>query len=154
MYDKLELKVPAPLHPWQNNIPIFAHARTFLWQHWHDEKRGHLTVTLSSVDHTGTSHIFAEPDYSGRWRVYWRVLDRRELIDEPTAYWALWVVPGRDKPQLRSPQVLRLIHSSTNSSFETCVERRFASCKDSFRCSLLIALRQYLSSRLQKFCPN
>jgi len=96
-YEKLELKVPGPLHPWEKSIQVFAQARGFLSQHWRDHKRGYLIFTVSSVDHTGTSHIFVEPDDSSRWRVYWRQLDRRELIDEPTAYWVLWVIPGEDK---------------------------------------------------------
>ncbi len=97
-YEKLELRDPQPRHPWENRIPVFAQARTFLFQHWHDRKRAYLILTVSSVDHTGTSHIFVEPDDSGRWRVYWRQLDRRELIDEPTAYWVLWVMRQGDGP--------------------------------------------------------
>ena len=95
-YEKLELRDPYPRHPWERSIPVFAQARTFLFRHWHDHTRGYLIFTVSSVDHTGTSHVFVEPDDSGRWRVYWRQLDRRELIDEPTAYWVLWMIPSRD----------------------------------------------------------
>ena len=91
-YEKLELRDPYPRHPWEASIPIFAQARTFVWQRWHDHKRGYLIFTVSSVDHTGTSHIFVEPDDSWRWRVYWRQLDRRELVDLPSAYWVLWVI--------------------------------------------------------------
>ena len=64
---------------------------------WHEHTRGYLVLTVSSVDHTGTSHIFVEPDDGGRWRVYGRQLDRDELIDEPTVYWVLWV-PNGDMP--------------------------------------------------------
>jgi hypothetical protein len=78
---------------------ILAQARSSLWDHWRNRKRGHLVLTLSSVDHTGTAHVFVEPDDSGRWRAYWRQLDNRQLIDEPTAYWLIWVTPdGWDKP--------------------------------------------------------
>jgi len=61
-------------------------------------------LTLTSVDHTGTSHVFVEPDDSGRWRVYQRQLDRRELVDEPTVYSVVWVTPkGWDTPGTALP---------------------------------------------------
>ncbi len=44
---------------------IFVTARTFVWEHWHDQKPGYLTITGSSVDATSTS----QPDDAGRWRV-------------------------------------------------------------------------------------
>jgi len=99
-YDKLELRDREHFHPWEmRQNSILAKARSFLWEHWRDRKRGYLTLTLSSVDHTGTSHVFVEPDDSGRWRVYWRLLDAHELTDEPTAYSVIWVTPnGWDKP--------------------------------------------------------
>lgn len=99
-YEKFELRDREHFHPWERwRNPILAHARNFVWEHWRSRKRAYLILTQSSVDHTGTSHVFVEPDDSGRWRVYWRELDRRELIDEPTAYSLKWVIPnGWDKP--------------------------------------------------------
>jgi hypothetical protein len=99
-YDKLELTDPDHPHPWQRwGNPVLAEARTSLWEHWRNRKRAYFILTLSSVDHTGTSHIFVEPDDSGRWRVYSRYLDRHELVDQPTAYSLKWVTPERgDKP--------------------------------------------------------
>jgi hypothetical protein len=98
-YDKFELTDPDHPHPserWRN--PVLAEARTFLWEHWRNRKRAYL-MTLSSVDHTGTSHVFVEPDDSGRWRAYRRQLDRQVLVDEPTVYSVTWVIPnGLDKP--------------------------------------------------------
>jgi len=99
-YDKVELRDSGHFHPSEMHPSSeLAEARTFLWEHWQGRKRGYLILTLSSVDRTRTSHIFVEPDDGGRWRVYWRQLDNRELIDEPTAYWVIWVKPsGWDKP--------------------------------------------------------
>jgi hypothetical protein len=94
-YDKLELRDSEHLHPWEWHNPVLAQARSFLWEHWRSRKRAYLVLTLSSVDHTGTSHMFVEPDDSGRWRVYRRQFDRHELVDEPTAYSVVWVVPNR-----------------------------------------------------------
>jgi hypothetical protein len=99
-YEKLELRDREHFHPWERwDNPSLAPARSFLWEHWRDRKRAYLVLTQSSVDHTGTSHMFVEPDGSGRWRVYRRQLDRRELVDEPTAYLVVWVIPnGWDRP--------------------------------------------------------
>lgn len=38
--------------------------------------------------------MFVEPDDSGRWRVYQRQLDRHELLDQPTVYSVVWVIPN------------------------------------------------------------
>lgn len=100
MYERLELRDREHSHgeeSWRN--PVLAQARSFLWDHWQRRERAYLILTTSSVDHTGTSHVFIEPDDSGRWRVYRRFLDSRELVDEPTAYSVAWVKPnGGDKP--------------------------------------------------------
>ena len=99
-YDTVRLRDSRHLHPWEyKESSEIAQARTFLWEHWQGRKRGYLMLTLSSVDHTGTAHVFVEPDDSGRWRVYWRQIDGRGLIEEPTAYSILWVLPTKgDRP--------------------------------------------------------
>ena len=104
-YEKLELRDREYFHPWDRwHNPILAQARSFLWEHWRSRKRAYLVLTLTSVDHTGTSHVFVEPDDSGRWRVYQRQLDRRELVDEPTVYSVVWVTPkGWDTPGTALP---------------------------------------------------
>jgi len=102
-YDTLELRDRDHFHPSQRvHTPIMAQARTFLWQHWRTHRRGYLILTLSSVDHTGTAHIFIEPDDSGRWRVYWRQIDARELVDNPTVYWLIWVTQN-ESDKLTTP---------------------------------------------------
>jgi hypothetical protein len=105
-YDKLELIDREHFHPWEmSQNPVLSQARTFVWEHWQKHKRAYLMLTLSSVDSTGTSHIFVEPDDTGRWRVYQRYLNRRELVDEPTAYSLVWVRrPSWDKPGVPVPQ--------------------------------------------------
>lgn len=102
-YDKLVLRDPDPHHFWEFRYnPTFAQARMFIWKHWQDRKRAYLKLTISGIDHTDTSHIFVEPDDSGRWRIYWRHLGPGELVDEPTAYSLMWAKPnGWDRP--RSP---------------------------------------------------
>jgi len=94
-YEKRELRDSIHLHPWEWHNPTMAQARSFLWDHWRNRKRAYLVLTLSGVDHTGTTHVFVEPDDGGRWRVYRRQLDRRELLDEPTAYSVVWVIPDK-----------------------------------------------------------
>ena len=95
-YERLELADPKPRTVAdRHRDPILAQARTFLWQHWQDRKRGYLLLTLSSVDATSSSHVFIEPDESGRWRVYWRaVRSHGEVDDAPTSYSMKWVIPG------------------------------------------------------------
>ena len=108
-YDKLVLRDKEHFHSWEmSRNPVLAQGRSFLWQHWSDRKRAYLILTMSSVDNTGTSHLFVESDDSGRWRVYRRVVDR-ELVDQPTAYSLVWVTrdawdrPGKSLPAGRAP---------------------------------------------------
>jgi len=112
-YEKAQIRDREHFHPWERwGNPILAQARQFLWEHWHDRRRAYLTLTQSSVDYTGTSHIFVEPDDTGRWRIYRRHLDRRELIDEPTVYSLSWVkpngweAPGTTIPATQKPDPL------------------------------------------------
>jgi len=101
LYDKLELVNPKPMAAAEiNRDPIHVRARSFLWEHWRDQKNGYLILTLSSVDATSTSHVFVEPDNAGRWRVSWRIVRYRDAIDDlPTYYSVEWVVPaGWRKP--------------------------------------------------------
>lgn len=100
-YDKLEVADPVPRTVSdRRRDPYMSQARTFLWEHWHDRKRGYLILTLSSVDATGTSHVFVEKDEFGRWRVYWRIVRQHSEVDDaPTAYAMKWVIPnGWDQP--------------------------------------------------------
>ncbi|HEV2401862.1 MAG TPA: hypothetical protein VGS27_33320 [Candidatus Sulfotelmatobacter sp.] len=99
-YEKLALKDPEPHHfSEMTGNPTMAQARSFLWDHWRKHKRAYLILTLTGIDNTGTSHIFVEPDDTGRWRIYRRHLDSRVLVDEPTAYSVAWVAPSEaDKP--------------------------------------------------------
>lgn len=60
-YDTLEVADPEPRAVSdRRREPFLAQARTFIWEYWRDRKRGYLILTLSSVDATGTSHIFVE----------------------------------------------------------------------------------------------
>jgi hypothetical protein len=95
-YERLELADPEPrVVSDQRRNPVLAQARTFLWRHWQDRKRAYLLLTLSSVDATSTSHVFVEPDETGRWRLYWRgVRHTNEVDDSPTDYSVEWVIPG------------------------------------------------------------
>ncbi len=97
-YDRLELADPEPRAVSDRRGDwIIAKARKFLWEHWRDHKRAYLLLTLSSVDATGTSHVFVEKDEIGRWRVYWRIVrDHSEIDDLPTTYAVQWVTPARD----------------------------------------------------------
>jgi hypothetical protein len=84
----------------KDTASTFPDARLFLWQHWSNRKSGYLTLTGSSVDATSTSHIFIEPDETGRWRIAWRIVrDNGRIHDLPTYYAVDWVRPaGWRKP--------------------------------------------------------
>ena len=104
LYDRLELEDPSPML--KHAAEIFPRARTFLWEHWRDQKRAYLILTLHSVDADGTSHVFVEPDDSGRWRVYWRIVrDMGEVDDLPTYYFVEWVISrGWNRPDRAIPK--------------------------------------------------
>jgi hypothetical protein len=99
-YDTLRLNPKPRTVIGLRNDPILAHARTFLFEHWRDHKQAYLSLTLSSVDATSTSHIFIEQDKTGRWRVSWRIVrDMGEVDDLPTYYSMRWVIPaGYEEP--------------------------------------------------------
>jgi hypothetical protein len=46
-------------------------ARDFIWNHWTDQRRGYLIITMGSDDAQSDAHIFIEPGDDGRWRVAW-----------------------------------------------------------------------------------
>ena len=94
-YDTLKLNHKATTIVGLRNDPILAHARTFLFEHWRDQKQAYLSLTLRSVDATSTSHIFIEQDRTGRWRVSWRIVRHMGEVDDlPTYYSMRWVIPG------------------------------------------------------------
>jgi hypothetical protein len=55
-------------------------ARNFILEHWQNKKRGYIRVTLDSVDAVSTSHIFIEPDASGKWQITWRIARWHAMI--------------------------------------------------------------------------
>lgn len=57
-------------------------AREFIWTHWQTKKRGYVRVTRNSVDATGTSHLFIEPDAEGHWQITWRIVRQHALIKD------------------------------------------------------------------------
>ena len=86
----------------KDRAPIIVSARSFLWEHWHNQKPAYLTLTGSSVDATSTPHIFVEQEEAGRWRVAWRIVRHNGVIDDLPTYFAVeWVRPnGCGKPEL------------------------------------------------------
>jgi hypothetical protein len=100
-YERLDLSNPKRMFAYEMDAAqIFVSARSFIWEHWHNQKPAYLTITASSVDATGTSHIFIERDETGRWRVAWRIVrDHGSIADLPTYYAVQWVRPaGWDEP--------------------------------------------------------
>ena len=93
-YDKLDVANPQPrLTSEIERDPLLARARSFLWEHWRDRRPAYLIVTMSSVDARTTAHIFVEPDETGRWRAYRRVVRQNDEIDDlPTAYSVEWTI--------------------------------------------------------------
>jgi len=99
LYDRLELVSRPMVVIEMNRDVVRAQARSFLWDHWRDRKPAYLIMTLSSVDSTSTSHVFVERDKVGRWRLYWRTVRSREIVDSPTDYRMQWVMQNRgDEP--------------------------------------------------------
>ena len=101
LYERLDLADPEPRTVGDpGGDSVLAQARKFLWLNWHDRRRAYLTITLSSVDAMSTAHVFIEPDETGRWRVYWRSVRSKGVIDDsPTAYSMEWIIPrGYDEP--------------------------------------------------------
>lgn len=89
-YDKLE--IPNPRYEEKAMLSAYMEARTFVWEHWRDHRPAYLVITISSVDATSTSHIFVEPDDSGRWRLAERIVRHHgEVDDAPTDYSVEWV---------------------------------------------------------------
>src|SRR5258707_8044965 len=100
-YERLDLSNPKRMFAYEMDAAqIFVSARSFIWEHWHNQKPAYLTITASTVDATGTSHIFIEQDETGRWRVAWRIVrDHGSIADLPTYYAVQWVRPaGWDQP--------------------------------------------------------
>ena len=65
--------------------------RKFIWEHWHQKKRGYIRATFNSVDATSTFHIFIEPTSSGRWHVAWRIARHtNEITDCPDITSVAW----------------------------------------------------------------
>lgn len=125
-YEKLILRDPEPHHSSEMSAnPIIEQARNFLWSHWQRHKRAYLMLTLTGIDNTGTSHIFIEPDDTGRWRLYRRHLDSRVLVDEPTAYSIAWVRPsaGDQPPALLDASVVPDPKSDELEFRDVCGER-------------------------------
>jgi hypothetical protein len=57
-------------------------AREFILSHWQTKKRGYIRVSFNSVDATGTSHIFIEPDSGGHWEINWRIVRQHAFIKD------------------------------------------------------------------------
>src|SRR5262245_27143796 len=95
-YDRLDLIDPNPVIVSERRVDrMLAQARAFLWTHWTAHHRGYMTLTMSSVDATSTSHIFVEPDDGGRWRVAWRIVRHFGSVDDlPTYYGVEWDFPA------------------------------------------------------------
>ncbi len=94
-YERLMLVDPGHRLMSETQTPTLSQSRSLLWSHWAQKKRAYLVLSLSSVDETSTSHVFVEPDDSGRWRIYWRIVRTDGEVDDlPTGYDMTWVVPG------------------------------------------------------------
>ena len=61
-------------------------AREFIWEHWQNKKRGYLRFSGNTVDSTGTSHIFIEPDDKGIWQIAWLTVHVHALIGNSVSY--------------------------------------------------------------------
>jgi hypothetical protein len=73
----------------QNAFRALSQAREFLWTNWKAPSRAYLILNLHSVDATNTSHIFIEPDDSGRWRVIWRIVRYWGALDDREASYSV-----------------------------------------------------------------
>src|SRR3954447_11703389 len=84
--------------------------RTFLWNHWHQKRRGYVRITFDSVDAQSTNHIFVEPAADGSWHVAWRIARHtNEITDVPDITSVAW--EPRTRIDLRGARVLVFRHS-------------------------------------------
>ena len=55
-------------------------ARSFVWDHWKDKKRGHIIVSFVGDGKIFDTHLFVEPDdhpdAAGRWRIVERTMPK------------------------------------------------------------------------------
>lgn len=94
-YDKLELTDPKPEDGHGRGYTTRCSCRPVPFVNALVRAKARLPDPhRSSVNHTGTFHIFVEPDDMGRWRVYGRSIDRKSVTDLPTAYSVRWVLAG------------------------------------------------------------
>ena len=65
-----EIKVEAEL----------AKARQFIWEHWHNKKRGYIRLTFTGKDNATTEHFFIEPDPGKKWVINRRTVTLHALM--------------------------------------------------------------------------
>lgn len=71
-------------------------ARSFIWDHWQQRRRGYTVVSFSSVDAVSTNHVLVEPDRNGRWQIVYKIVRHSGILDElPTIRQVRRVVRGR-----------------------------------------------------------
>lgn len=74
-----------------DRVQCIAEARSFIFEHWRQRRRGYVRLSRASVDAYATAHIFIEPDSDGVWRIVWRMAHsgihrQLELADLPHTY--------------------------------------------------------------------
>jgi len=90
--------------------------RDFIWLHWTEKKRGYIRVTRNSVDAQSTSHIFIEPNNSGKWRAVWRIVRLHaipELSNQITEVETLFQVERVENKQKKDDWTIVLKNSKS-----------------------------------------
>jgi hypothetical protein len=79
LYERLDLTQTTLSHQEERDA-LRARAREFIWDRWQRYRRAYIVFTQTTVDWISTSHIFIEPDETGRWRVAWRILQENASL--------------------------------------------------------------------------
>jgi hypothetical protein len=62
-------------------------ARRFIWDHWKKRKRGYVGVANTSQKAEWVTHLFIEPTFKGKWRMYERTVPMLREPEDPEHYW-------------------------------------------------------------------
>lgn len=123
----------------ENDYKRMGEIRSFIWEHWHDRRRGWLSATFYTIEGDKTvSKFFVEPDETGAWHV---LIDSQSLISLGLPK------PKRPKRVIRHQAYDQLDWVERNCNInEHCVSLTEQALKDPPRYRLLLENR-HLNAR-------
>jgi hypothetical protein len=83
-YDKLG---PLEQKQGESPVPMLEQVRKFVWDHWKQQRRGHVVFTVYTKEgEPTTEYLFVEPNESGTWHVRGRLestYSDRRMVNDP-----------------------------------------------------------------------